>query len=168
MMKKKHIQIENEILKAVGDFRPLMAFLRLRTSAAFGGTFQAGGFDCAPLFSARLLRGFLDASLPHGDLVAAATERACRRYRPKVVLSFLEHFPHSRAHYEGVRQAGRGTICVAIQHASYNHEKTFLFLHPVMEFTGEPDGQPVPHPPHVAGSASEASHPSAAAALQSA
>jgi hypothetical protein len=36
-----------------------------------------------------------------------------------------------------------------MQHASYNHEKTFLFLDPALEFRGEPDGCPVPHPDYV-------------------
>ncbi len=99
-----------------------------------------------PLFAARLLRGFLDASLPHRALVAVAVERACRRYQPKVSLSFLEHFPFSRAYYEGVRRAGLRTVCCAVQHASYSHEKTFLFLDAEREWRGAPDGCAVPHP----------------------
>jgi surface carbohydrate biosynthesis protein (TIGR04326 family) len=138
-----------DILKAVGDFRPLARFLKVRKRSAFREVFQNDGIDYYPLFSQVLLRGFLDASLLHGDLVALATERACRRHRPKVALSFLEHFPHSRAHYEGVRRAGVGTVCLAVQHASYSHEKTFLFLHPSLEFRGETDGFVVPHPDYV-------------------
>lgn len=138
-----------DIIKAVGDFRPLATFLKVRHQSAFREVFQENEFDYYPLFSGLLLRGFLDTSLPRCDLVALATERACRRYRPKVTLSFLEHFPYSRAHYEGVRRAGIGTTCYAVQHASYNHEKTFLFLHPFLEFKGEPDGYAVPHPDYV-------------------
>lgn len=145
----QHFLRPRDILNAIGDFRPLRVFLRLRASATFSHAFQVGEFNYAPLFWAPLLRGFLDASLPHGELVATATARACRRYQPKVALSFLEHFPYSRAHYEGVRQAGQGTTCIAVQHASYSHEKTFLFLHPAMEFQGEPDGHAVPHPDYV-------------------
>lgn len=138
-----------DILRAVGDFYPLVTFLSICKRPAFREVFQEGGFDYYPLFSRRLMRGFLDASLPHCDLVALATERACCRYRPKVALSFLEHFPYSRAHYEGVRRARNSTICFAIQHASYSREKTFLFLHPAFEFRGEPDGCTVPHPDYV-------------------
>jgi hypothetical protein len=66
-----------------------------------------------------------------------------------VTLGFLEHHPYARAHYEGVRRANLGTINLAMQHASYNSEKTFLFLHPEIEFRGQPDGCSVPHPDYV-------------------
>jgi len=138
-----------DILRAAGDFQPLATFVRVRQRTTFREIFLAGGLDYYPLFSGQLLRGFLDASIPLCELVALATERACRRYRPKVALSFLEHFPYSRAHYEGVGRGGNASTCYAIQHASYNHEKTFLFLDPALEFRGEPDGCAVPHPNYV-------------------
>lgn len=138
-----------EILRALTDVKPLISFLKLRNCPRFKEIFQENGLDYSPLFFWKLLYGFLNASLPHFDLVALATQRAVQRYRPKVILSFLEHFPHSRSQYEGVRRAGGGTSCWAMQHASYCHEKTFLFLHPALEFRGEPDGCPVPHPDFV-------------------
>jgi surface carbohydrate biosynthesis protein (TIGR04326 family) len=138
-----------EILRALVDFKPLVTFLKLRGCPRFKEIFQEGGLDSSPLFFHKLFYGFLDSSLPRFDLVALATQRAVQRYQPKVVLSFLEHFPYSRAQYEGVRRVGGGTSCWAMQHAGYNHEKTFLFLHPALEFRGEPDGCPVPHPDYV-------------------
>ena len=138
-----------EILRALVDVKPLATFLTLRGCPRFKETFQEGGLDYSPLFFLKLFSGFLDSSLPRCDLVALATQRAAQRYRPKVLLSFLEHFPYSRAQYEGVRRAGGGTSCWAMQHASYSHEKTFLSLHPALEFRGEPDGCPVPHPDYV-------------------
>jgi surface carbohydrate biosynthesis protein (TIGR04326 family) len=138
-----------EILRALTDIKPLISFLKLRNYPKFKEIFQENGLDYSPLFFRKLLYGFLNSSLPHFDLVALATQRAVQRYRPKVTLSFLEHFPYSRSQYEGVRRAGGGTSCWAMQHASYSHEKTFLFLHPALEFRGEPDGCPVPHPDFV-------------------
>jgi surface carbohydrate biosynthesis protein (TIGR04326 family) len=138
-----------EILRAVTDVKPLITFLKLRHCPRFKEIFQENGLDYSPLFFGKLLYGFLNASLPHFDLVALATQRAVQRCRPRVILSFLEHFPHSRSQYEGVRRAGGGTSCWAMQHASYSHEKTFLFLHPALEFRGEPDGCAVPHPDFV-------------------
>ncbi len=138
-----------EILRALTDVKPLITFLKLRNYPRFRKIFQEGGLDYSPVFFWKLLYGFLNASLPHFDLVALATQRAVQRYRPRVILSFLEHFPHSRAQYEGVRRAEEGTSCWAMQHASYSHEKTFLFLHPALEFRGEPDGCPVPQPDFV-------------------
>lgn len=138
-----------EILRALTDVKPLIIFLKLRSSPRFKEIFQENGLDYSSLFFGKLLYGFLNSSLPHFDLVALATQRAVQRYRPKVILSFLEHFPYSRSQYEGVRRAGGGTSCWAMQHASYSHEKTFLFLHPALEFRGEPDGCPVPHPDFV-------------------
>ena len=138
-----------EIVRAAADFAPLRRFLRIRRSASFRAALQRDGIDYAPLLSERLLLGFLDASLPHCELLALAMERACRRLRPSTALSFLEHFPYARAAYEGLRRSGGGTARYAIQHASYSHEKTFLFLDPSREFRGEPDGCPVPHPDYV-------------------
>jgi len=135
-----------DILKSVFDFQPVVTFLRLQGRPEFKELFRKNGLDYFPLFARTLVYGFLNSSLPHFELVALATERACRKYRPKVTMSFLEHFPYSRAHYEGVRQARCGTVCGAVQHASYSHDKTFLFFHPVVEFKGEPEGIYVPHP----------------------
>ncbi len=138
-----------EIIRAVADWSALVNFLAIRREAAFVRAFKQGGFDWYPLFAGQLLRGFLDASLPHHELVALATQRACQRYKPKVTMSFLEHASYSRAHYAGVRRAEGATTCYAVQHASYNREKTFLCLHPSIELRGEPDGCAVPHPDYV-------------------
>lgn len=135
-----------EIWKAAWDFGPLATFLTIRKQPAFQEVFRQGGFDYYPLFSERLLYGFLNSGLPYHELVALATERATRRYRPQVAVSFLEHYPYARAHHEGVRRAATNTRRLAVQHASYNHEKTFLFLDPVREFKGEPDGCGAPCP----------------------
>lgn len=137
-----------DIARALSDFGPLVSFLRIGIRR-LRRALEDGGIDYYPLFAQPLLRGFLDASLPYGELVSVATARACRRHRPRVTLSFQEHFPHARAHYEGVRRAGIGTMNVAVQHAIYGHEKTFLALHPRLEFGGEPDGCGVPHPDYV-------------------
>ncbi len=136
----------SDVVRAVMDLSPVRLFLRLRRQPALAAAFQDGALNYGPLFSGRLLRGLLDASLPHRELVALAVSRACRRYQPAVSISFLEHFPFSRAYYEGVRRAGGRTVCCAVQHASYSHEKTFMFLDPEREWQGAPDGCAVPHP----------------------
>jgi hypothetical protein len=138
-----------EFLQAAGDLGPLVTFLAIRRQPAFKARFQHGGFDFYPLFGEVLLYGFLNSSLPWHVLVARATARATRRYRPRVTVSFLEHFPYARAHHEGVRRAGTCTRRLVVQHASYNHDKTFLFLDPLREFQGRPDGCPVPCPDYV-------------------
>jgi surface carbohydrate biosynthesis protein (TIGR04326 family) len=138
-----------EILKATRDLGPLATFLAIRKQPAFRELFQQGGFDYYPLFREGLLYGFLNSGLPYHELLALATERATRRYRPQITVSFLEHFPYARAHHEGVRRAGTRTRRLVVQHASYNHEKTFLFLDPVREFQGQPDGCRAPCPDYV-------------------
>jgi surface carbohydrate biosynthesis protein (TIGR04326 family) len=138
-----------EIFQAAADLGPLLTFLAIRRQSAFKARFQYSGFNFYPLFGGALLYGFLNSSLPWHELVAQATERATRRYRPRVTVSFLEHFPYARAHHEGVRRAGTGTWRLVVQHASYNHDKTFLFLDPMREFHGQPDGCPVPCPDYV-------------------
>lgn len=137
----------SDIIRAVADLSALHLFLRIRKHLA--SVLRQDGVDWTALFTRQLLRGFADATLPHHELVALATERACRLCRPQVTVSFLEHAPHSRAHYDGVRRADAATTCYAVQHASYSHEKTFLCLHSSHEFQGAPDGCATPHPDYV-------------------
>jgi len=137
-----------DIFRAVSNMRPLWTYLKLRRRPQFRKLFRREDWDFYPFFSRSLLRGFLGASIPRFDLVALSTARAARLLGPKATVSFLEHFPHSRAHYEGIGQSTTA-VRASIQHASYCHEKTFYFLDPKFEFNGEPDGCKVPRPDHV-------------------
>jgi hypothetical protein len=132
-----------DLLRSLLDFKPLISLMSVWKEAGFLNAFQAGSVNLSPLFKRPLLQGVLDSSIPYGDLVATATERACCRLHPSTTLSFLEHFPFARAHYEGVRRSGTGAVNYTIQHASYCSEKTFLFLDPEIEF---PE---IPHPDYV-------------------
>ncbi len=135
-----------EVCTALMDLRPWWIVRQFHQSGALRAACWRDGLNYYPLFSDKLIQGTLDSSLPHGGVVALATQRACQRYRPTLMLSFLEHFPHARACYEGAQRAAVGTTSWAVQHASYSHEKTFLLLHPTLEFQGRPDGVAVPHP----------------------
>ena len=135
-----------DLLTSLLNFKPLIALMRIWRRDEFRRGFEVNRLNFFPFFKSALVAGVLDSSIPYGDLVAAATERACRRLRPSVTFSFLEHFPYARAHYEGVKRAGLGTVNYTIQHASYCSEKTFLFLDPELEFRGKEDGCAVPHP----------------------
>jgi len=138
-----------DVLAALLSLGAVRTYLAMRWLPAFRQAFLDRGLDFYPVFADSLLSGFLSSGIPHCELVATATERACRRLRPRVTVSFLEHFPYARAHYEGVRRAGTGTVNYAMQHGSYNHEKTFLFLDPELEFHGGDDGCAVPKPDYV-------------------
>lgn len=138
-----------DVLRTLLDFRPLAGLLNVWRRPEYRAAFQADQLNLFPLFKPALLGGALDYSIPYCDLVAVATERACRETQPRVTFSFMEHFLHARAHYEGVKQALPGAISYTIQHASYCSEKTFLFLDPELEFRGKPDGCAVPRPDYV-------------------
>jgi surface carbohydrate biosynthesis protein (TIGR04326 family) len=138
-----------DVLRAIVDFSPLMAVVKFWKRPEFRRAFQTDGLNLFHLFKRVLLSSALDASIPLGDLVALATERACCRLQPAATFSFLEHYPYARAHYEGVKRANPGTLNYAVQHARYSSEKTFFFLDPELEFRGNPDGCPVPHPDYV-------------------
>jgi hypothetical protein len=133
-----------DVLEAAFELRPLSAYLRRRGDPDFRAAFAAGGFDLFPLFEESLLRGFLDGGLPRCLLIERATRRALAALRPSRAIHFLEHFPHARAAWAAARAAGVKSACV--QHASYGTEKTFLFLDPVLETRGEPDGLGAPVP----------------------
>jgi hypothetical protein len=133
----------SDVIKAHADLRPLICFLRWRGTIL--ETLRRDDYDFRPLFSTLLLCGFADQSLPHAELVRTSTLRATTRYRPRAFVSFLEHFPHARSAYSAIAEAP-GCTTFAMQHASYNRDKTFLSLHPDIEFRGKPDGSKVPTP----------------------
>ena len=133
-----------DVLEAAFDLKPLAAYLRRRDDPDFRAAFSANGLDLFPLFEERLLRGFLDGSLPRCALIRLSTQRACAALKIASCVHFLEHHPHARASFAGARAAGTRTA--AIQHASFCREKTFYFLDPALEFRGEPDGRAVPVP----------------------
>lgn len=138
-----------DIMKNLADFRPLIIFLKVRKRKAFRETFRVNGLDFWPLFAEPLLFGFANATIPHCNLLSLATRRASYHYKPKVSLTFQEHFLDARAHYDGIRRGMRDITCFTVQHASYAHEKTYLFLDPEVEFKGQPDGCAIPHPDYV-------------------
>jgi len=107
------------------------------------------GVDLGPIYHETLFYHFLSSAMVHCRLLVAANRRATAATQPAVTVSYLEHYLNSRALYEGVRRAGVDTVCVAMQHATVNREKTYYYLHPRFEYSGEPDGCAVPHPNHV-------------------
>lgn len=135
-----------DIMRSCCNFKPLIRFVSLRGKPEFDRVFVRNGINFKPLFWFPLIRGFLNASIPHCDLVALSTLRACQKYSPKIAFSFLEHFIYSRAHYAGATAACTNTKLYAIQHASYCREKTLYYLEPEIEYKGQPDGCSVPHP----------------------
>jgi len=138
-----------DLIKAVLNFKPYLRFLHFCRANEFRRAFTVDGIDFFPLLRAQLSHGFLDSTIPHLELVYVSSVRAFKKYRPKVALSFLELFLYSRAFYAGGRQGCQDTVHCAIQHASYSREKTFVLLHPEIEYTGYPDGCPVPKPDYV-------------------
>jgi surface carbohydrate biosynthesis protein (TIGR04326 family) len=135
-----------DVLRETLDLRPLGVFLRARYDGEFQNAFVHDGRNYFELFRRALLTGFIDSNIINCDLIALATERSCEKYMPKLTFHFLEHFPHARAHYDGVDRSSGSTVTCAVQHASYCHEKTFLFVRRDAEFNGEPDGEKFPRP----------------------
>jgi len=136
-----------DIIGALADFGPLMAYRRARVTKPFRAAFVRHGLDYLPLFASQLERGFAGAAIANCELVVKATQRALARHKSTSLISFLEHFPHARAQYAAAR-AGQVTSWVT-QHASYCHEKTFLVLDPKRESDGAPDGLSCPRPDFV-------------------
>jgi len=135
-----------DIFRAVADLGPLLTCWASSRREAFQRACQHENWDFAPLVAGGMLEGLASPDLALGELMALAVERAVREANPASIGCFLEHFPRSRAVYEGSRRAKPRILCWTIQHASYSHEKTFLVLSPEREFNGTPDGCAVPHP----------------------
>lgn len=137
----------SDAFRASLDLSPAWTYIRHRRSAGFKAAATEDGTDYTPLFEERLLRFFLDASMPRFELAALAAERALKDAGAKLALTFLEHFSFGRAFEEGARRAG--VLSAAMQHASVCRDKTFYLFEPRAEFRGEPDGCGAPKPDHV-------------------
>ncbi len=135
----------SDLIKAIFDLKPLTALIGVWNRSEFRRAFNAQELNLMPLFKQPLIGGALNYSIPYGELVQVATTRAAQKYRVQAAYSFLEHFVHARAHYQGIKEGSAGAANYMVQHASYCSEKTFLFLDPELEFTGKPDGYAVPH-----------------------
>ena len=136
-----------EILAAGFDFSALPVLWSAVRQPAFQNVFRRHGLDFFPLFSVAIARGGLSSGIPQCLMYEAAASRAQALTAPRIVVRFQEHNPPSRAVYAAM--AGTTTSCWAMQHASYNHSKTYLALHPSKEFAGAGDEEPVPHPERV-------------------
>lgn len=138
-----------EVLRHLLDFSAYRVLQQAMQAPEFRGVFEREGINWLPLFRPALRDGALNQMIPHFSLVARATARAASAHQPQLSLTFLEHFPHSRAHYAGMRQALPGVENWSMQHAGCGREKTFYFLHAGLEFHGGDDGCSVPHPDRV-------------------
>jgi surface carbohydrate biosynthesis protein (TIGR04326 family) len=136
-----------EIFAAVFDFSALPALLTASRQAGFRAVFRRQGLDFFPLFAVPILRGGLSSGIPQCLLYELAASRAQALTHPRVTVRFQEHNPPSRAVYAAMN--GTATRCWAMQHASYNHSKTYLAMHPEKEFAGGDDCEEVPHPERV-------------------
>jgi surface carbohydrate biosynthesis protein (TIGR04326 family) len=136
----------HDIVALIWNMSYLTEFLRFSRQRAFRDLFRIEGFDLFPLLRSQMLPLFSGSSVGRWELLALATERACRRVRPTVLLTFLELFLHARALYAGARRGAPAVKLWAAQHASYSSDKTFGSVRPDLELQGEPDGCAVPAP----------------------
>src|SRR5207247_9761793 len=128
-----------DLLQSLFNFKPLLGLVRRWKHAQFRHAFAVERFNVFSFFREGLVAGVLDSGIPYGELVAVATERACRRAEPSGTFRFLEHFPYARAHYEGVKRGGLGTINYTVQHPRICAGQTCLFLDRDVGFGATPD-----------------------------
>lgn len=139
----------SDLFKAIVDFRAYGVFLSFCRRKEFKDIFVIDGLNLYPLFKGVLHLGFLNCTIPHFELVYSGSLRAFKKYQPKISLSFLELFLHSRAFYAAAKNVSSGIINCVIQHASYSREKTFAILDPEIEYKGYPDNCPIPKPDYL-------------------
>ncbi len=120
-----------EILKNCLTYRHFFIFLKFKKSIkAF---LRQEDADYFPLFENELNLRFLDSSLPHLISVAHAVRAASEEIQPKIVASFLETYPISRALFSGVKAGNPEALTVAVQHASRNYSSVFFMHDPDIE-----------------------------------
>ena len=120
-----------EILKNCLSYKHFVTFLKFKKSIkAF---LRQEDADYFPLFENELNLRFLDSSLPHLISVAHAVRTASEEIQPKIVASFLETYPISRALFAGVKAGSFEALTVAVQHASRNYSSVFFMHDPDIE-----------------------------------
>ncbi len=135
-----------DILREAADFRYLLRFLRFERVAAFRELCRVEGFDLYPLMRKQIVPLLCSASLCRWELLVTAMRRACEQIQPRMLLTFLEVFLHSRALYVGARLGAPAIKLWAAQHTVYSSDRTFGTVDPKFELQGEPDACPVPAP----------------------
>ena len=108
----------------------------------FNSIFKENNVNLQQLIHRYMVCNFFGASIPLLKLVEISNRRAFARYSPKVALTFQELFLNTRPFYQGGRLGSPETVFYAVQHCSYNRDKTFNILDPKREFQGDPDGLP--------------------------
>lgn len=141
----QHFVSPLDLLKALLNFNPFLTFVTGFSFRANREVFMEEGLDFMGLLGASLIQECLNSTLPHMELVYSASRRAFERYKPKVSVSFLEFYLHSRAFYAAGKNGCPDAVHGVIQHASYSREKTFGALDKEREFEGKPDGCAMPH-----------------------
>lgn len=138
-----------QLVKAIANLKPYFIFLSFSKDVKFKEAFVVKEIDFYPILRGALSRGFLNSTIPHFELVFAAAKRAFAKYKPKISISFLELFLHSRAFYAGAKEGSPDTINYAMQHASYSREKTFVLFDSHREHEGFPDNCSLPKPDYL-------------------
>lgn len=136
-----------DILRVFFDFSAFLVFLSVVRKASFRSLFESNGVNFFPMFRSSLLDGALGMAIVQCQLFEKATVRANAITGSRLLVTFLEHFPQSRAMYAALRKSG--TQAWSIQHACYNWGKTYGALHATKEFGVQPDGESVPHPDRI-------------------
>lgn len=134
------------ILAAALDFTCVARLLEFGRSPVFRSLFVVEGFDLFPAMWRQLVGLAAGSSVARLELVASATEAACRDVKPRALLTFLELFLQSRAIYAGARRLPEPPALWSTQHAAYGRDKLFGVVDPKRELRGEPDGLAVPAP----------------------
>jgi surface carbohydrate biosynthesis protein (TIGR04326 family) len=107
--------------------------------------FEFNGYNLIPLLSKELFSSLLSFEVLKYNLIYKAFKRHFDKNKSlKVFLSFLEHYPFTRA----LCLASNNKLdVISMQHASYSHGKTFYYLDPRHEFESSViDGLILPHP----------------------
>jgi len=132
-----------DILSAFMDARAIVNVLRAVRDKSFRALFKAGKLDLFPLFRTALIEGSVGMAIVQCQLFERATARASEQTQSRLLITFLEHFPQSRAMYAALQ--GSETRVWNVQHGCYNQGKTYGALHPTKEFAIQADGESVPH-----------------------
>jgi surface carbohydrate biosynthesis protein (TIGR04326 family) len=107
--------------------------------------FEINGYNLIPLLSKDLFSSLVSFEVLKYNLIYKAFKKYFDKNKSlKVFLSFLEHYPYTRAL---CLAANNKLDIISMQHASYSHGKTFYYLDPNHEFvSSEIDGLILPHP----------------------
>ncbi len=144
----QHCTVFNIIREYCNFFIHLYKLLKVLPVIKIDAGLFVDGDSMWPLLRKEFIKSALSSNIMFFELVKKAFKRQFEADTSVTTfLSFLEHFPFTRAVCSAAQISGREIDVLAMQHATHTEGKTFQYIDPQHEFNVSPvDNLKQPHP----------------------